>query len=94
MKLRIKTVLLTLLAIGSVCLFTACGSEKTPYDINDEAITTNVNAPPIPIAFDVFFETPKKGQIPRNPDRIILETKIAPIENVNNSIFYVLLCFI
>ena len=36
MKLRIKTVLLTLLALGSVCLFTACGSEKTPYDINNE----------------------------------------------------------
>ena len=36
MKLRFKTVLLTLLALGSVCLFTACGSTKTPYDINDE----------------------------------------------------------
>ena len=36
MKLRIKTVLLTLLAIGSICLFTACGSEKTPYDVNNE----------------------------------------------------------
>ena len=36
MKLRFKTVLLTLLAIGSMCLFTACGSEKTPYDVNNE----------------------------------------------------------
>ena len=36
MKLRIKTVLLTLLAVGSMCLFTACGSDKTPYQINDE----------------------------------------------------------
>ncbi len=36
MKLRIKTILLTLLAVGSVCLFTACGSEKTPYDTNNE----------------------------------------------------------
>ena len=36
MKLRIKTVLLTLLAIGCMALFTACGSEKTPYEVNDE----------------------------------------------------------
>ena len=36
MKLRIKTVLLTLLALGSMCLFCACGSEKTPYEVNDE----------------------------------------------------------
>lgn len=36
MKLRIKTVLLTLLAVGSMCLLTACGGDKTPYQINDE----------------------------------------------------------
>ena len=36
MKLRIKTILLTLLAVGSMCLLTACGGEKTPYQINDE----------------------------------------------------------
>ena len=36
MKLRIKTILLTLLAVGSMCLLTACSSEKTPYQVNDE----------------------------------------------------------
>ena len=35
-------------------------------DIIDEHNTTNVNAPPIPIALDVFLDTPKKGQIPKN----------------------------
>ena len=35
MKLRIKTVFLTLLTLGTMCLFTACGSEQTPYEVND-----------------------------------------------------------
>ena len=36
MKQKIKVLLLTALTLGSICLFTACGSEKTPYEINDE----------------------------------------------------------
>lgn len=36
MKLRIKTVLLTLIALGSMSLCVACGNEKTPYEVNDE----------------------------------------------------------
>lgn len=36
MKLRIKTLLLTVLTVGTMCLLTACGSEQTPYEINDE----------------------------------------------------------
>ncbi|MBQ8518612.1 MAG: hypothetical protein IJ455_03265 [Agathobacter sp.] len=36
MKLRIKTVLLTLLVVGSMCWLTACGGDKTPYEVNDE----------------------------------------------------------
>lgn len=35
MKMRIKTLLLTLLTLGTMCLFTACGSEQTPYETND-----------------------------------------------------------
>ena len=33
MKMRIKLLFLTLVTL---CLFTACGSEKTPYEVNDE----------------------------------------------------------
>ena len=36
MKLRIKTLLLTLLAVGTMCMMTACGSTQTPYQVNDE----------------------------------------------------------
>jgi len=36
MKQKIKVLLLTVLTLGSMCLFTACGSEQTPYEINDE----------------------------------------------------------
>ena len=36
MKRRIKTLMLALLTLGTVCMFTACGSEKTPYQVNDE----------------------------------------------------------
>ena len=36
MKQKIKVLLLTALTLGSMCLFTACGSEQTPYEINDE----------------------------------------------------------
>lgn len=36
MKQKIKVLLLTALTLGSICLFTACGSEQTPYEINDE----------------------------------------------------------
>ena len=36
MKQKIKVLLLTVLTLGSICLFTACGNEQTPYEINDE----------------------------------------------------------
>ena len=36
MKQKIKVLLLTALTLGSMCLFSACGSEQTPYEINDE----------------------------------------------------------
>ena len=36
MKQKIKVLLLTALTLGSICLFTACGNEQTPYEINDE----------------------------------------------------------
>ena len=36
MKQKIKVLLLTALTLGSMCLFTACGSEQTPYEINDK----------------------------------------------------------
>ena len=35
MKLRIKTLFLTLVTLGTMCLFTACGTEQTPYEVND-----------------------------------------------------------
>lgn len=35
MKQKIKVLLLTVLTLGTMCLFTACGSEQTPYQIND-----------------------------------------------------------
>ena len=39
-----------------------------------DIVTTNINANPIPIALDGFLEIPKKGQIPKNEDKIIFET--------------------
>ena len=33
---------------------------------NDAIPITKITAPPIPAAVSVFFETPRKGQIPRN----------------------------
>ena len=36
MNQKIKVLLLTALTLGSMCLFTACGSEQTPYEINDK----------------------------------------------------------
>jgi hypothetical protein len=42
------------------------------------AITiTNVTAPVMPMPVDIFFETPRKGQIPRNWLKTILLTNIA-----------------
>lgn len=35
MKQKIKVLLLTVLTLGTMCLLTACGSEQTPYQIND-----------------------------------------------------------
>ena len=33
---------------------------------NVAIVITNITAPPIPAAVFVFFETPRKGHIPRN----------------------------
>ena len=35
MKQRIKVLLLTLLTLGTLALVTGCGSEQTPYQVND-----------------------------------------------------------
>ena len=40
-------------------------------------VSTKVTASPIPIAVSTFFETPRKGQIPRNCDNTTLLTKMA-----------------
>ena len=38
MKLRIKTLILTLLALGTLTLATGCGNEETPYQKNDTGL--------------------------------------------------------
>ena len=43
-------------------------------------VMTNMTANPMPTAVDIFFETPKKGQIPKNCDKIMLLTKTAVIK--------------
>ena len=40
-------------------------------------VMTNMTAIPMPAAVDIFFETPRKGQIPKNCDKTMLFTKIA-----------------
>ena len=42
-----------------------------------ESVMTNVTAAPIPRAELVFFDTPKKGQMPRNWANTILLMNIA-----------------
>jgi NADH dehydrogenase FAD-containing subunit len=44
-----------------------------------ERAITNTTAAPIPAAVLTFVETPKKGQIPRNCERITLFTNTAKI---------------
>ena len=39
-----------------------------------DIVTTKINANPIPMALLGFLEIPRKGQIPRNADKIMLET--------------------
>ena len=48
---------------------------------------TNVTAAPIPIAVSTFFDTPKKGQIPKNCDNTTLLTNTAAI-NINTYSIY------
>ena len=45
---------------------------------------TKITAPPIPAAVSVFFDTPKKGQIPRNWLNTTLFTMAEPIAINNN----------
>lgn len=42
-------------------------------------IITKVTAPVIPTAVDTFFDTPRKGQIPRNCANTTLLTNMADI---------------
>ena len=39
-------------------------------------VSTKMTAAPIPTAVDVFFDVPKKGQMPRNWEKITLLTKM------------------
>ena len=39
-----------------------------------DIVTTKINANPIPIALLGFLDIPKKGQIPKNEDKIIFDT--------------------
>ena len=40
-------------------------------------VSTKATAAPIPKAVSIFFDTPKKGQMPKNCDNTILFTNIA-----------------
>ena len=51
----------------------ACSRYVTIVDIS----ITKVTAAPIPMAESIFWDTPKKGQMPRNCDRMILLTNTA-----------------
>jgi len=45
-----------------------------------EIVITNITANPMPKAVEIFLETPRKGQIPKNCDKTMLFTKIAAIK--------------
>ena len=51
-----------------------------------EMVRTNVTAMPMPIAVSIFFDTPRKGQMPRNCDRTMLLTKTAAMKMMMYSI--------
>ena len=40
-------------------------------------VSTKATAPPMPSAVSIFFDTPRKGQMPRNCDNTMLLTNIA-----------------
>jgi hypothetical protein len=44
-----------------------------------EMVITKITAPPMPTAVEVFFETPRNGQIPKNFARTILLMKMVEI---------------
>jgi hypothetical protein len=50
---------------------------------------TKVTARPIPLAVSTFFDTPRKGQIPKNCDNTILLTNIAEMKINIYSIMFV-----
>src|SRR5574337_866822 len=59
-------------------IFASPGSKMKLYTIHviaEVRVMTNVTATPMPIADDVFWETPRNGQSPRNFDRTKLLTK-------------------
>jgi hypothetical protein len=53
-------------------------------------VITKTTALPIPIDVEMLFETPKKGQIPKNFARTILLMKMADIIMMRYSIRYLL----
>jgi hypothetical protein len=44
--------------------------------ITDATVVTKVTEAPIPIAFSLFFETPMKGHMPKNCEKMKLLIKI------------------
>jgi hypothetical protein len=56
----------------------------------DANVITNITAIPIPAAVSIFFETPRKGHVPKNCENIILLTINDVINKLNKSISYLL----
>lgn len=55
-----------------------------------ESVITNITANPMPAAVDIFLDTPKNGQIPKNCDNTILLTKTAVIKIIRYAMVYAL----
>ena len=61
-----------------------------PYDSNDEKKTTKIVAKPNPMALLIFFDTPKKGQVPKKRTKTTLDTNMADMINVTMPIISIL----
>jgi hypothetical protein len=61
-----------------------------PYDNNEEKKTTNIVAKPNPMALLIFFDTPKKGQVPKKRTKTTLDTNIADMIKVTMPIISIL----
>lgn len=53
-----------------------------------ESVSTKATDAPIPKAVEIFLDTPRKGQMPRNWLRMILLTNIAPMKIKRYSMIY------